>query len=120
MSDATEQKRRMTTGSERRRTPSLSHLQREVVAALDLGTNNCRLLIARPTVDGFCVVDGFSRVVRLGQNVVETGVLSEAAIERTVEALSVCAEKMERRQVGLRGARRWLLRGGAAGECYKQ
>ncbi len=75
---------------------------REVVAALDLGTNNCRLLIARPSSGGFRVVDGFSRVVRLGEGVDETGELSEAAIERTVEALSVCAAKMAPRQVGPR------------------
>ena len=102
MSDAFEQNRRVTTGNEQRRTSSLAQPRREVVAALDLGTNNCRLLIARPTAGGFCVVDGFSRVVRLGQNIVETGVLSEAAIERTIEALLVCAEKMDRRQVGLK------------------
>ena len=102
MSDATEQDRRKATASERQGTPSRDHPRCEVVAALDLGTNNCRLLIARPTARGFCVVDGFSRVVRLGQNVGETGVLSEAAIERTVEALSVCAVKMERRQVDLK------------------
>jgi len=102
MSDATEQNQKRIAGNERWRAPSLGHSRRDVVAALDLGTNNCRLLIARPTVGGFCVVDGFSRVVRLGQKVVETGVLSEAAIERTIEALLVCAEKMERRQVDLK------------------
>ncbi len=100
MSDATEQDRREATASDRQHSSSRGHPRREVVAALDLGTNNCRLLIARPTAGGFCVVDGFSRAVRLGERVGETGVLSEAAIERTVEALSVCAAKMERRQVG--------------------
>ncbi|MDE0335495.1 MAG: Ppx/GppA family phosphatase, partial [Defluviicoccus sp.] len=43
------------------------------IAALDLGTNNCRLLIARPSVDGFQVIDGFSRIVRLGQGLEATG-----------------------------------------------
>lgn len=100
MSEATEQDRREATASERRRSPSRGLPRREVVAALDLGTNNCRLLIAKPTAGGFRVVDGFSRVVRLGEQVGETGILSEAAIERTVEALSVCAGKMERRNVG--------------------
>ena len=70
-----------------------------VFAALDLGTNNCRLLIARPSHRGFAVIDGFSRIVRLGEGVSEAGELSEAAIERTVEALRICARKMARRRV---------------------
>lgn len=102
MSDGIGEHRNETRISDRRRSSSRANPRREVVAALDLGTNNCRLLIARPTVGGFCVVDGFSRVVRLGERVGETGILSEAAIERTVEALSICAAKMERRQVGLK------------------
>jgi len=70
-----------------------------VYAALDLGTNNCRLLVARPARDtgGFEVIDAFSRIVRLGERVSKTGYLSEAAIERTVRALRVCAAKIERR-----------------------
>lgn len=71
-----------------------------VFAALDLGTNNCRLLVARPEGDGFRVVDAFSRVVRLGEGVAEQGRLSHAAMERTIEALGVCADKMRRRGVG--------------------
>ncbi len=67
-------------------------------AALDLGTNNCRLLIAEPARGGFRVVDGFSRIVRLGQGVNESGVLSETAMARTMEALSVCAAKIRRRR----------------------
>jgi exopolyphosphatase / guanosine-5'-triphosphate,3'-diphosphate pyrophosphatase len=63
-------------------------------AALDLGTNNCRLLIARPTVDGFRVIDSFSRIVRLGEGLSQTGRLSEAAIARTISALTVCRDKM--------------------------
>ena len=51
-------------------------------AALDLGTNNCRLLIARPQGDGFAVVDAFSRIVRLGEGLSANGALSDAAIER--------------------------------------
>ncbi|MBB6229044.1 exopolyphosphatase/guanosine-5'-triphosphate,3'-diphosphate pyrophosphatase [Polymorphobacter multimanifer] len=69
--------------------------------ALDLGTNNCRLLIARPGPDGFVVVDAFSRVVRLGEGLMEAGRLSDAAMDRTVEALAACAEKLARRDVRL-------------------
>jgi exopolyphosphatase / guanosine-5'-triphosphate,3'-diphosphate pyrophosphatase len=57
-----------------------------VYAALDLGTNNCRLLIACPTNDGFRVVDSFSRIIRLGEGISTTGYISEAAIERAVAA----------------------------------
>src|ERR671931_75821 len=58
-----------------------------VYAALDLGTNNCRLLVARPSRRGFRVLDAFSRIIRLGEGVSTSGRLSEAAIERTIEAL---------------------------------
>jgi len=68
------------------------------VAALDLGTNNCRLLIARASGDGFRVVDAFSRIVRLGEGLAATGALSAAAMARTIEALKVCAGKIEQRQ----------------------
>ncbi|WP_417318061.1 Ppx/GppA phosphatase family protein [Emcibacter sp.] len=67
--------------------------------AIDLGTNNCRLLVAHPTATGFKVVDAFSRIVRLGEGLSQSGELSEQAIERTLEALRVCVDKMERRQV---------------------
>jgi exopolyphosphatase / guanosine-5'-triphosphate,3'-diphosphate pyrophosphatase len=66
-------------------------------AALDLGTNNCRLLVARPCHDGFRVVDSFSRIVRLGEGVSRTGRLSEPAIERAVGALRICRDKMSAR-----------------------
>jgi len=68
-------------------------------AALDLGTNNCRLLIARPTRQGFQVVDAFSRIIRLGEGLSTTGALSEAAIGRALEALAICAAKLRRRGV---------------------
>lgn len=68
-------------------------------AALDLGTNNCRLLIARPQGGGFAVVDAFSRIVRLGEGLGATGRLSDAAIARTLVALQICAEKLKRRNV---------------------
>lgn len=70
-------------------------------AALDLGTNNCRLLIARPQGGGFAVIDAFSRIVRLGEGLATTGKLSDAAIERTLAALRVCADKLKRRNVTL-------------------
>jgi exopolyphosphatase/guanosine-5'-triphosphate,3'-diphosphate pyrophosphatase len=68
-------------------------------AALDLGTNNCRLLIARPSGDGFRVIDAFSRIIRLGEGVSATGRLSDAAIARAVSALSICRDKMRNRAV---------------------
>ena len=70
-----------------------------VYGALDLGTNNCRLLVARPQAASFEVIDSFSRIVRLGEGLQATGRLSEAAIERTMAALHVCAAKLRRRGV---------------------
>ncbi len=72
---------------------------REVYGALDLGTNNCRLLLARPSRRGFQVVDAFSRIIRLGEGVSRTGQLSEAAMHRTQDALKVCASKLRRHNV---------------------
>jgi len=72
----------------------------EVYAALDLGTNNCRLLIACPTDDGFRVVDSFSRIVRLGEGISATGCISEPAIERAIAALSICRDKIRTRKAG--------------------
>lgn len=69
-------------------------------AALDLGTNNCRLLIATPREHGFRVVDAFSRIVRLGEGIGQTGQLGESAMHRAIEALKVCAGKLADRQVG--------------------
>ncbi len=66
-------------------------------AALDLGTNNCRLLVARPTRDSFRVIDAFSRIIRLGEGIGSSGRLSEAAIVRAVEALRICRTKMRNR-----------------------
>jgi exopolyphosphatase / guanosine-5'-triphosphate,3'-diphosphate pyrophosphatase len=68
-------------------------------AALDLGTNNCRLLVARPTSDGFRVVDAFSRIIRLGEGIAASRRISEAAITRAVEALQICRDKMQARGV---------------------
>src|SRR5260370_24119766 len=69
-----------------------------VYAALDLGTNNCRLLIASPSGDGFRVVDSFSRIIRLGEGISATGSISEAAIERAIAALSICSDKIRYRR----------------------
>ncbi|MEP5938037.1 MAG: Ppx/GppA phosphatase family protein [Erythrobacter sp.] len=74
---------------------------RQAYAALDLGTNNCRLLIARPSGQNFTVIDAFSRVVKLGEDLAMTGKLSDAAMDRTLGALTVCAEKLQRRNVHL-------------------
>ena len=68
-------------------------------AAIDLGTNNCGLLVARPNARGFRVVDAFSRIVRLGEGVESNQQLSQQAMDRTIEALKICAEKMRRRKV---------------------
>lgn len=71
-----------------------------LLAVLDLGTNNCRLLIATPAVrGGFRVVDSFSRIVRLGEGVGQSGLLSEAALDRTIAALKVCADRIAKHGV---------------------
>lgn len=75
--------------------------RRQAYAALDLGTNNCRLLIARPSGENFTVIDAFSRVVRLGEGLAKTGKLSDVAMDRALGALQVCADKLRRRNVHL-------------------
>jgi exopolyphosphatase/guanosine-5'-triphosphate,3'-diphosphate pyrophosphatase len=67
-------------------------------AAVDLGTNNCRLLIASPSGQGFRVVEAFSRIVRLGDGLSRTGRLDPAAMDRALAALKICAEKIRRRR----------------------
>ncbi len=67
--------------------------------ALDLGTNNCRLLVATPVKNGFRVIDSYSQIVRLGEGLSLSGVLSEAAMDRALEALKVCAAKLKRHRV---------------------
>ncbi|WDR02959.1 Ppx/GppA phosphatase family protein [Devosia algicola] len=69
-----------------------------VYAALDLGTNNCRLLIARPHDHGFRVIDGYTRIVRLGEGVSTTGRLGQAAMDRTIDALRQCRNKLREHQ----------------------
>ena len=68
-------------------------------AALDLGTNNCRLLVARPSGDSFRVIDAFSRIIRLGEGVSSSRRICDAAIDRAIEALAVCRDKMCNRAV---------------------
>ncbi len=79
-------KNHRTTGAGGRRRP-----ERERLAALDLGTNNCRLLVVEPEDRGFRVVRSFSRITRLGEGLAASGRLEEAAMMRTIAALSVCA-----------------------------
>jgi exopolyphosphatase/guanosine-5'-triphosphate,3'-diphosphate pyrophosphatase len=78
----------------RRRSPG----ETSCYAALDLGTNNCRLLVATPSPRGFRVVEAYSRIVRLGEGLSQSGKLSDAAMERSLAALKVCAEKIRRRK----------------------
>jgi len=71
-----------------------------VFAALDLGTNNCRLLVAVPGRPGqFRVIDAFSRIVRLGEGLTATGRLAEPAMDRALQALKICADKLAGREV---------------------
>lgn len=74
---------------------------RHTYAAIDLGTNNCRLLIARPNEGGFTVIDAFSRIVRLGEGLSRSAALSQEAMDRAAAALGICAEKLKRRNVSL-------------------
>ncbi len=97
---------RADEGAPGRHEPGPALGSQHVYAALDLGTNNCRLLIARPerrprrrSADNLRIIDAFSRIVRLGEGLARAGRISEAAIERTIAALDVCREKMEARGV---------------------
>ncbi len=82
-----------------RRPPHKSFKQ--AYAAIDLGTNNCRLLIARPSDENFVVIDAFSRVVRLGEGLAQNGRLSDHAMDRALGALKVCSDKLRKRNVHL-------------------
>ncbi len=80
----------------------------EIYAALDLGTNNCRLLVARGKARreanaSFRVIDAFSRIVRLGEGLAANGCLCEPAMARTIDALKICAGKVALHRVS--GAR---------------
>ena len=88
-------------GASRRTAPSASSRDAQVLyAALDLGTNNCRLMIATLHNSQSRIVEAFSRIVRLGEGLSHTGALAERAMERALKALKICAEKIERRGVG--------------------
>jgi len=91
------------TGAALQRTVPMGRGTRRTYGALDLGTNNCRLLIARPGGEpgDIVIVDAFSRVVRLGEGLMQTGRLSDAAMDRAVAALGVCADKIARRGITL-------------------
>lgn len=83
----------------RRRSGRRKQDQQRCFAAIDLGTNNCRLLIARPKNGGFEVVDAFSRIVRLGEGLGKHNLLTDSAMDRAIAALRICASKMRRRNV---------------------
>ena len=70
--------------------------RRAIFGSIDLGTNNCRMLIGTPAAQGMYILDSFSRVVRLGEGLYETGRLSAVAMERAIASLSVCAERAGR------------------------
>ncbi|MDP9136795.1 MAG: Ppx/GppA family phosphatase [Pseudomonadota bacterium] len=105
--DATRDSQSRASGKRRRWPSSRHHGIRApqladsvaVYGALDLGTNNCRLLLAQPGTSGFAVVDAFSRIVRLGEGASRTGRLDEQAMRRTIDALRVCANKLIWRKV---------------------
>lgn len=93
-------RRTQKASGSRRRSPYRRRARpQQVFAALDLGTNNCRLLIAQPVGPGFRVLDGYSRTVRLGEGVEATGRLSDVAMARALKALDICASKMDRWKV---------------------
>ncbi len=79
--------------------PQRAHPEGPLYAALDLGTNNCRLLVATPRDYGFRVVDAFSRIVRLGEGIGAHNRLSEVAMRRAIEALAICSDKLAERDV---------------------
>jgi exopolyphosphatase/guanosine-5'-triphosphate,3'-diphosphate pyrophosphatase len=97
----------------RRRTGQGARVQQvngtAVLGAIDVGTNACRLLIAVPDAYGSGsegqpstiprVIDSYTANVRLGESLERTGLITEAALDRTVAALKVCASRLKRRHV---------------------
>ncbi len=79
--------------------PTVSRPAGPAFAALDLGTNNCRLLVGTPCGGGFAVLERFSRMVCLGEDLERTGALGEAAMDRALDALSACADRLAARRV---------------------
>lgn len=92
-------KRKTGTQTSQQNQDSQQNNGQKIYGAIDLGTNNCRLLVARQTKEGFRVIDAFSRIVRLGEGLSANGNLSQEAIDRTIEALNICVAKMKRRGV---------------------
>jgi len=91
----------------------------DVFAALDLGTNNCRLLVGARAGEGFRVLDSFSRIVRLGEGLQASGRLSDAAQERALSALHACAARLSRRSLsGVRAIATEACRRAANGEAF--
>jgi exopolyphosphatase / guanosine-5'-triphosphate,3'-diphosphate pyrophosphatase len=82
--------------------PVAAEPRADLYAALDLGTNNCRLLIAKPGPGGFRIVDSFSRIVRLGEGLGLGDRLTDGAITRTIDALKICAERLDNRRIARR------------------
>ena len=72
----------------------LPNSARHIYGAVDLGTNNCRLMIAQPSGQGFTVINSYSSTVRLGQGLLNDGFLSQSAMDRTIHSLSICSEKL--------------------------
>lgn len=86
-------------GRKQRTKPGGRKGTRPLYAAVDLGTNNCRLLIAKPVGTGFRIVDSHSQIARLGEGLAHTGRLSDAAIDRAMDALSKIRDKLRTRKV---------------------
>ncbi len=76
--------------------PNRRGRRRAVFGGIDLGTNNCRMLVGTPAANGFYILDSFSRVVRLGEGLYETGRLSASAMDRAIASLTICAERARR------------------------
>ena len=87
-------------GQRRNRRPSRNDRRPPLYAAVDLGTNNCRLLVAAPTRKGFNVVDSHSQIARLGEGLEQSGELSEAAMNRAFDALDAISKKLKAKRVG--------------------
>jgi exopolyphosphatase/guanosine-5'-triphosphate,3'-diphosphate pyrophosphatase len=101
------------------RTPPKSAAEPPCYAAIDLGTNNCRLLIATPSGEGFRVVESFSRIVRLGDGLSRSGRLDDQAMDRAAAALAICAEKIRRRRaVKVRAVATQACRAAENGEAF--
>lgn len=116
-SDAGE-KKRVNKKREANR-PGILKRKTERYAAIDLGTNNCRLLIAAPKGRELRIVDAYSQIVRLGAGLGATGRLSDDAMARAVDALKTCAEKIARRDVThMRCIATQACRGAANGEAF--